>query len=116
MDYVFLIEKPAREIDLSDLHITIDFAQGVVHSVDLFKVKQAVEGLCFLVDLRDVVMIMQCEFIQFFKQGFIFEGAEPLYPLHDITILLLSLINNPATSQCPSGNQSMPSDKQSMPN
>ena len=63
MDDVFFLKKPAGEVDLSYFHVSIDFAEGVMDSVDFFEVEQAVEGLFLLVDSRDVVVVVQCEFI-----------------------------------------------------
>ena len=50
VDDVFFLEKPAGEVDLSNFHVPVDFAEGVVDSVDFFEVEQAVEGLFLLVD------------------------------------------------------------------
>lgn len=83
MDDVFLIEQPAGDVDESHLQVSVDLADGGVHPVHALAIEHAAEGLGLFVDIRDVVLLVEGEFLEFLEVYAGLEGlGQVVQPIH----------------------------------
>ena len=63
MKNMLLIKKIASNLNFAWFHISINVTDSVEYSIDFFEMKDTTECFLFLIDLWNIVMVVQCEFV-----------------------------------------------------